>query len=57
MNGEITRYYKYKGTSGRVNVPPSVAKTLSWNHKDEIRMIFKTIDGQEGLFLFKKEER
>lgn len=56
MNGEITKYYKYEGTSGRVNIPPTIANTLNWGHKDEIRMIFKTIDGQEGLFLFKKKK-
>jgi len=54
MNGETTKYYVYKSTSGRVNIPKSVAKMLNWSHKDDINLVVKEIDGQVGLFLFKK---
>lgn len=57
MNGETTKYYEYKATSGRINIPKSVAKMLNWEHKDEINIIVKTIDNQLGLFLFKKEKK
>jgi formylmethanofuran dehydrogenase subunit D len=55
MNGETTKYYKYKNTSGKLNLSPSTAKTLNWEHGDEIRYVVKTIEGQIGLFFFKKE--
>jgi len=56
MNGERTKYYEYKATSGRINIPKSVAKTLNWTSLDEINIIVKTIDNQIGLFLFKKNK-
>lgn len=57
MNGETVKYHKYEGSSGKISIPTSVAKSLNWGHKDNIGIIIKTIDGQEGLFLFKKEEK
>jgi len=56
MNGEITKYYKYKTSGSRsITMPIALAKSLNWKHKDDINIIIKTIDGQLGLFLFKKE--
>ncbi|MBN1800695.1 MAG: hypothetical protein JW891_04270 [Candidatus Lokiarchaeota archaeon] len=55
MNGETTKFYTYQNTSGRVNIPLSVAKVLNWNHKDELGIVLKTIEGQTGLFLYKKD--
>lgn len=57
MNGNIGKYYHYKGTgSGRINIPIAIARDLGFNHKDDIFMVTKTIDDQKGLFLFKKEK-
>ncbi|MFW9973224.1 MAG: hypothetical protein ACFFDF_23775 [Candidatus Odinarchaeota archaeon] len=55
MNGYTTKYYKYKNTSGKINISPVIAKLLAWNHGDEIKIVVKTIEGKQGLFLFKKE--
>ena len=56
MNGETTKFYKFENTSsGRVTIPISLHKALNWGHKDDINIVIKTIDGQTGLFLFKKE--
>ena len=56
MNGKITKYYEYEKTSGRVNIPKSVAQMLNWNHEDTISITIEVINGQKGLFLFKKSE-
>ena len=56
MNGETTKYYKFKGRgSGSITVPIALAKALNWEHGDEINVIFDTKEGKKGLFLFKKE--
>jgi len=57
MNGETTKYYKYKNTSGKLNVTPSAAKILNWEHGDEINYIVKDFNGQLGLFFFKKGKK
>lgn len=58
MDGETTKYYKFeKSGSGRLTVPISLAKSLNWEHQDEINILIKTIDGQIGLFLWKKEKK
>ncbi len=40
-----------------VTIPRAIleASNLNWEHKDEINLVTKTIDGQEGIFLFKKK--
>jgi len=58
--GDITRFYKYESsTSATVTIPVRTAKVLSWNHKDRIKMVIKTleIDGKQhtGIFLFKAD--
>ncbi|MFX0132069.1 MAG: hypothetical protein ACFFDN_00355 [Candidatus Hodarchaeota archaeon] len=56
MSGKKTKYYFYEDRgSGSITIPISMAKGLNWNHKDEINILIKTIDGYTGLFLFKKE--
>jgi len=32
------------------------ANNLNWSHGEEIKLLVKTIDGPQGIFLFKKEE-
>ena len=57
MNGEITKYYKYETSgSGTVTIPLALAKSLNWGHKDPINIVIKEIEGQVGLFLFKKKK-
>lgn len=57
MNGETTKYYVYESTSGRINIPKNVAKMLNWEHGDKIGIVIKSIDGHQGLFLWKREEK
>ncbi len=58
MNGHPVKYLFYE-PSGKsvITIPRAIieANNLDWNHQDEIRIIFKIIDGQEGLFLSKKK--
>lgn len=57
MNGNIGKYYYYEGSgSGRLNIPIAIARDLGFNHKDDVFMFTKTIDGQKGLFLFKRKK-
>ena len=56
MNGEVVKYHRYEGTSGKITIPLAIAKGLNWKHKDEINIVIKTIDGETGLFLFKKKK-
>ena len=57
INGEITKYYKFKGRgSGSVTIPLALAKALNWEHGNGIYVIFDTKDSNKGLFLFKKED-
>ena len=57
MNGETTKYYKFeKSGSGRITIPISLAKALNWTHGDEINIIIEVLNGNKGLFLFKKEK-
>ena len=50
-------YYEETGKS-TITIPRPIidAGNLNWEHKDDINIIIKTIDGQEGLFLFKREK-
>ena len=41
MNGKSTKYYFYDSNKqSMVLIPVSVAKSLNWKHKDEIKVIF-----------------
>ena len=56
MDGDTTKYYKFeKSGSGRVTIPVRLAKALNWEHNNKIGIIINTIDGQQGLFLWKRE--
>jgi len=55
MDGETTKYYFYKERgSGNLTIPVRIAKALDWNHKDDITLLIKSIDGKVGLFLTKE---
>lgn len=58
MNGYISKYLFYESNKNSlITIPRPIieANNLDWNHKDEIRIVVKTIDGKQGLFLFKRE--
>ena len=40
-----------------VTIPRAIleANNLNWSHGEEINLLVKTIDGQQGIFLFKKK--
>lgn len=59
MNGHLTRYLFYEKNKKSVVTIPRIlieANNLNWNHRDHMYLVVKEIDGQKGLFLFKKEE-
>lgn len=41
-----------------VTIPRAIieAGNLNWDHKDDVNIIIKEMNGQKGLFIFKKEE-
>ncbi len=60
MDGYISKYLYYKSNKNSIiTIPRAIidAGSLNWNHKDEIKIIIKTIDGQTGLFLWKREKK
>ncbi len=59
MNGYPVKYLFYKSNKKSiVTIPRAIleASNLNWKHKDEINLVVKTIEGQKGLFMYKKEE-
>jgi len=60
MNGHTVNYLYYEESKRSIiTIPRAIIEggNLNWEHKDNIGIIIKTIDGQEGLFLFKRETR
>ena len=49
------QYYEVTGKSS-VTIPRAIleAAQLDWNPRDDIKILIKTIDGNKGLFLYKK---
>ncbi len=59
MNGHITKYLYYEKTGKSVVTVPRIvidAENLNWKPKDNLYLVVKTVDGQKGIFLFKKEQ-
>ncbi len=56
MDGKTVKYHKYKGSSGKISIPNSIAESLNWNHKNNIGIIIDIRNGQKGLFLWKREK-
>lgn len=57
--GHVTRYsYYVRSKKSSVTIPRLLleANNLNWKHKDTIVIVPKEIDGEKGLFLYKKEE-
>ncbi len=60
MNGYPVKYLFYESNKkSMVTIPRAIleANNLNWNHGEEINLIVKTIDGQQGIFLFRKEKK
>ena len=58
MNGYKSKYLYYKvNKQSIVTIPRAIldANNLNWDHKEDINIIYKELEGQPGLFLFKKE--
>ena len=58
MNGYTSKYLYYKSNKNSIiTIPRPIieANNLNWDHKDEIGIIIKEINGQKGLFLWKRE--
>ena len=57
INENITKYYFYeKNKQSIVAIPVSIAKGLNWEHLDKIEVIIEVMNGNKGIFLFKKED-
>ncbi|MCP4764433.1 MAG: hypothetical protein GY870_21845 [archaeon] len=46
------KYYHYEGGAS-VSIPIEISKALDWEHKDDVEVKIKIIDGKMGLFLTK----
>ena len=60
MNGHPVKYLFYESNKkSMVTIPRAILKAnnFNWSHGDEIKLVVKTIDGQQGIFLFKKEAK
>ncbi len=59
IEGHMTRYLYYRNSNkSAVTIPRAILKAnnLDWNNGDTIILVFKEIDGKNGLFLRKKKE-
>jgi len=59
MNGHKVKYLFYENTGkSTVTIPRAVieANNLNWNHKDDVNLIIEEIDGNKGIFIYKKEK-
>ena len=60
VNGYKSKYLYYKANKQSiVTIPRAIldANNLKWNHKEDVNIIYKELNGESGLFLFKKEEK
>jgi len=58
MNGNIAKFYFYEGSgSGRINIPIALARDLGFQNKDNLIISVQIIDGQKGVFIYKKSDK
>ena len=58
MNGKTVKYQYYDSNKRSfITVPRAMAEGLNWKHKDDINIVIEVLNGNKGLFLFKKEEK
>lgn len=56
MSGRAVKYKKYeKKGSGEIYIPISVTEALKWVDGDELMLTIEVIDGNQGIFLYKKK--
>jgi len=59
MNGHIVNYLYYEESKRSIiTIPRAIieAGNLNWEHKNDIGIIIKEINGKKGLFLWKRED-
>ena len=59
MNGYTSKYLYYKSNKNSIiTIPRPIieANNLNWEPGDNIGIIVETMNGNKGLFLFKKEK-
>ena len=57
MNGYTSKYLFYESNKqSSITIPVGIARSLNWNHKDEINIVFDVINEYKGIFLYKKEQ-
>jgi hypothetical protein len=57
MNGKKIKYYKYKNTSGRLNLPADIGELLDFHHKEKLNASIQIINGKTGLFITKENKK
>lgn len=58
MNGETVKYYYDESKeSGFITIPVLITRSLNWNHNDDIGLINLNMDGIDGFFIWKREEK
>lgn len=60
MDGHLTKYLYYKKTGkSQITIPRKFMEIeeIGWGHNDNLYLVKKTIEGREGIFIFKKEEK
>lgn len=57
MNGKKIKFYKYKNTSGRLNIPADIGELLDFKHKEKLNASIQNINGKTGLFITKTENQ
>lgn len=59
MNGYKSKYLYYEANKQSiVTIPRAIldANNLKWIHKEDVNIIYKELNGQPGLFLFKNKK-
>ena len=60
IDGHLTKYLYYEKTGkSQITIPRKFLDTekFDWKHDDDLYLIEREIDGQKGIFIFKKEKK
>ena len=60
MDGHLTKYLYYENTGkSQLTIPRKFLEIekFNWNHNDDVYLVAKEIDGQKGIFIFKKKSK
>ena len=58
MDGHLTKYLYYEKTGkSQITIPRRFMEIeeIEWIHNDNLYLVKKTIEGKEGIFIFKKK--